>query len=264
MRNNIKLQVFIVLIITVFIASCSQDGDGNYNDGGYNSGVGGSMARFTISGDRMYTVDHRTLKMFDISTPENPRYMSSKDQDLNIGIETIFTKDTLLFIGSQTGMIIYNIKQPDFPQYLSEVQHIRSCDPVVAQGNYAYVTLNSASVWCGRNSNVLQIYDVSNPRLPLMIRELQGFKSPKGLGIDGNKLFVCDSDRGVKIFDVSDPNNPQWIDDFDHIPEARNIQAYDVIPLNELLLMIGSDGLYQFDYSGDKLAFLSKIQVNRQ
>ena len=136
MKNKIY---YIFLLTGMLFISCS--GDDSYYNG--DSGQGGSMARFTIKGDYLYTVDHQTLKTFDISSAESPEYLKNKDQYLDFGVETIFTMDTLLFIGSRTGMYIYNITRPDFPQQMSYTPHITSCDPVVASGNYAYVTFYS-------------------------------------------------------------------------------------------------------------------------
>ncbi|MDR2129811.1 MAG: hypothetical protein LBP56_01355 [Odoribacteraceae bacterium] len=251
--------------VALLAAACSKDssspGSGGYADGGGSgSGIGGSMARFTVHGDHLYTVENDKMKVFDISIPDKPYRLPSKDQTLDAGAETIFTLDTLLFIGSQSGMYIYNISRPEFPVRLSLTLHIKSCDPVVASGKYAYVTLNSNSSWCGRTSNLLQVYDISDPRSPSKVTELP-LEGPRGLGIAGDTLFVCDN--GIKVYDVRNPRTPTWIDDLDHIREIAGIRAYDVIPLEKTLLVIGEDGLYQLDHTGPRLTFISKIAVKR-
>jgi hypothetical protein len=248
--------LYAAFVCLVLLTSCMSGDASSTSDGG--SGQGGSMARFTINGDYMYTVDQRTLKLFDISDAAHPNYLERKDQNLDFGIETIFSMDTLLFIGSQDGMYIYDVTRPEFPTQLSFVSHIRSCDPVVASGSYAYVTLNSEQTWCGNTSNVLNIYDISNLSNPVL-KVSESLNSPKGLGVDGNKLFVCDARLGVKVYDVSDPLHPLWIDDWSHQQETANAKAYDVIPVNGLLLVTTDGGLYQFDYTGEKLHFVSKI-----
>lgn len=266
-KNSIyySLSAFGALIILLIIG-CSGDGTTSGSDQNASSGgKGGSMARFTISGDHLYTVDDSNLKTFSLANASQPRYLKEKDKNVGFGIETIFTMDTLLLIGAQDGMHIYNIKRPEFPQFLSTTTHIRSCDPVVASGNYAYVTLNSKNVGCGRGSNVLQVYDISDPRTPQLVKEERDLIGPYGLGVDGNKLFVCDN--GLKIYDVSNPTSPILMNDLSTVPEASGINAYDVIPLNGVLLLTGKDGFYQFAYSTADdtdfgLRFLSKIAVN--
>lgn len=252
----------IGILLILPVVSCEKDTYlGNASS---ESGKGGSMARFTISGDYLYTVDGERLKTFSVENASQPRYLKEKEQVVGFGIETIFTLDTLLLIGAQDGMHIYNIKRPEFPQFMSTTTHIRSCDPVVASGNYAYVTLNSNNVGCARGTNVLQIYDISDPHSPDMSVEVRGFTGPRGLGVDGNKLFICDN--GLKVFDITNPIDPIWKADLSKIPEASGIDAYDVITLNGILLLTGKNGFYQFAYSTDSdtdfdLRFLSKITV---
>jgi hypothetical protein len=241
--------------------SCSQDlGSSDFGGGGSSSeGKGGSMARFCISGDILFTVDQNSLKSFDISNPEDPNFLAGRTQNLDFGIETIFPMDSLLFIGSQTGMHIFRISSRGLPQYLSTASDIFSCDPVVAQGNYAYVTLNSANVRCGRTSNILQIYDITDIKQPQLVDEVLGFASPMGLGIDGNKLFICDN--GLRVYDITNRTSPEWIDDIYSAGIYNLSDAYDVIPLDGLLILVASSGIYQLDYTGESLELLSKIEV---
>jgi hypothetical protein len=267
--KTIQQILFIALAPVLLMAGCGTDsgsgsGESAIGNSGASSGQGGSMARFTIAGDYMYTVDNSTLKMFDLSDAAQPLFLERKTQNLGQNIETIFNMDTLLFIGSQDGMYIYNIKRPQFPEYLSNVSHIRSCDPVVASGHYAYVTLNTDGVWCGNTMNGLFIYDISNVRNPMEIYSSADFDSPKGLGVDGDRLFVCEAVKGVQVFDISNPARPVWIDDLSYIEQARGLRTYDVIPLNGLLLTSTDRGLFQFDYSGEKIQFVSKITIQNR
>ena len=46
---------------------------------------------------------------------------------------------------------------------------------------------------------------------------------------------------------------------------TQNIHSYDVIPFRNVAIVVGSDGLYQYDYSDPKnLKLLSKIAVEKQ
>jgi len=254
MKNSLFLT-----IIAFCIVSCSME-KGSLDLGGAN-GKGGSMARFAIKGDILYTVSTDSLKLFNIEDAANPKYAPERDLRIGFDIETIFPMDTLLFIGSRRGMYVYDITEPRFPLLLSEVQHIRSCDPVVAQGNYAYVTLNTNFNSCGRApNNVLNIYDISNLTNPIL-KKTVSLNGPTGLGVDGSKLFVCD--RGLKVFNISDPINIRQIDDLADIDEVDVRSAYDVIPVDGLLILVAKEGLFQFDYTGDRLRFVSKIEIKK-
>ncbi len=250
-------KILYLILLAVVATSCAADSG---SDSGSSEGKGGSMARFAIKNDILYTVSVDTLKLFDISDPANPKYSPERDLRAGFDIETVFPMNDMLFIGSRSGMYVYDISMPKFPTLLSEVRHIRSCDPVVAQGNYAYVTLNTNFSSCGNSTNnVLDIYDISNPVDPILKRTLS-LNGPKGLGIDGNKLFVCD--KGLKVFNVSDPLNIRQIDDLAEIDEVNIRSSYDVIPVDGLLILVATEGLYQFDYTGEKLKFVSKIEIN--
>jgi hypothetical protein len=237
---------------------------GSYDtgNGGFSEGKGGSMARFCIAGDVLFTVDNSNLKTFNISDPKDPVFYADRTQNLGFGIETIFLMDSLLFIGSETGMHIYRVSDRLIPQYLSTTTHILSCDPVVAQGNYAYITLNSGNIRCGRNTNVLQIYDITDLQNPEFIREIAGFTSPRGLGIDGDKLFICD--KGMRVYDITNRTSPEWVDDL-HSAGIHDIyEPYDVIPVNGKLILVASSGIYQLDYTGESLRLLSKIEITQE
>lgn len=204
-----------------------------------NNGVGGSLARFAIVDDYLYTVSNSNLKVFDISQAPLPRQV--QDVKLGLNIETIFPYKNMLFIGSRTGMHIYDNTNPLQPVFVSQYQHVESCDPVVVQGNYAYVTLRSGTP-CRFGSNLLDVIDISNPRSPSPVQSIP-MLNPHGLGIDGDVLFVCEGEHGLKVFDATNPARlveKQFI---------KGIRTYDVIPRNKVLLVVGRDGLMQYDYS---------------
>jgi hypothetical protein len=216
-------------------------------------GVGGSMARFTISNNFLYTIDQYNLKTFDIDELSQPLLVS--DQGIGWGVETVFLYQDKLFFGTQTGMIIYDLSSPSKPTYLSSYNHIRSCDPVVVEGNYAYVTLRAGNL-CGEATSQLDVINISNITNPLH-EESYPMQEPYGLGIDNTTLFVCDGEAGLKVYNASNPKNLVKITGF------PDVNAFDVIPLNGILMMIGKDGLYQYDYTGpENMSLLSYIAIN--
>jgi hypothetical protein len=84
--------------------------------------------------------------------------------------------------------------------------------------------------------------------------------NPHGLGIDGNTLFICDGNDGLKAFDITDVNR---IDEHMLIHD-QDINATDVIPFENVLMMIGTGGIYQYDYSNPQnITLLSTLPVNQ-
>ncbi len=239
------------------------DADMNFNKtsttgGASNSmsvGVGGSMARFSIYSDFLYTVDSYRLKTFDIGDLTHPLLIS--DNSIGWGIETVFQYQNKLFFGTQTGMLIYSLSNPQSPVYVSTYNHLKSCDPVVVEGNYAYVTLRSGNL-CGEATSMLEVINVSDFTNPKW-EESYPMQEPYGLGIDNKTLFVCDGEAGLKVYNAEDPKNLIKIASF------ADVNAFDVIPFNGILMMIGKEGLYQYDYSGPaNMNLLSYIPIVSQ
>ncbi|SDS25152.1 hypothetical protein [Gramella sp. MAR_2010_147] len=221
-------------------------------DGGGNSGTGGSMARFSLNDDHLYVADESSLSTFDISTPSSPDLL--KNEYVGWQVETIFNYENHLYLGSSTGMYIYTIEDPANPQQKSFLQHVRGCDPVVVKDNYAYVTIRGGNA-CGQNMNQLDVVDVSDKSNPKLVNSYE-MTNPYGLGVKDNWLFVCDGNAGLKIFGIEETPNLKYIDQF------SNINTYDVIPLDERLLMVGDNILYQYSYKGNEINLISSFTLN--
>ncbi|MFC2096279.1 LVIVD repeat-containing protein [Bacteroidota bacterium] len=237
-----------------YMLSSYSNGTAGHSSGATSFGVGGSMARFTAIENVLYTVDSYTLKVIDIETVDD--FYLIKSLSIGWNIETLFPTGDHLFIGSQSGMLIYDISNPYNPTYVSDYWHITSCDPVVVEGDYAYVTLRSGN-WCGETVDQLDVIDISNLAEPTLVRSYN-MTEPYGLGIDNSTLFICDGSAGLKIYDASDVMH---ITD-NIIATFPSIETYDVIPLNGVLMLIGDDGLYQYDYSDlTDIQLLSTISI---
>ncbi|NHF61484.1 hypothetical protein FK220_019180 [Flavobacteriaceae bacterium TP-CH-4] len=217
-----------------------------------DTGQGGSLARFKIVGDYLYAIESFSINVFDISNLDEPKILD--EVYTNGVIETIFNQGDILFLGGTQGMYIYDITSPETPSYVSEFVHGTACDPVVVDGNFAYVTLRGGNA-CGGIESGLYIIDVTNLADP-KLRKFYGLKEPYGLGIKDEKLFICDGSAGLKVYDKSDVDNLRLLNHFE------NIITYDVIPLQNSLLMIGDNVLYQYEYLEDQIQLLSTFDLN--
>jgi hypothetical protein len=216
------------------------------------SGRGGSMARFAIVDDYLYTVDYNQLYVFEVDDPTQPRFVGRVD--VGWGIETIFPYDQYLFIGGQNGMFIYSRSDPANPHYVSTFQHVRACDPVVVADTLAYVTLRGGTR-CGTVVSALHIVtvaDLFNPKL------LVSYPLPQPMGLDvrDNIVYVCDDNAGVFILDTTDP---------DRIRELARITekpGYDTILRNDLLIVVGESSVSLYNVARPDMPFLvGRFQV---
>lgn len=252
---------FTLISISLLAWGCSDSGSNDLAPAGFEgnsevpAGQGGSLARFAVLGDNLYAVNWNTLNTFDISNPQKPVYQSNTQ--IGAGIETIFIRsvDSIIFIGSQTGMYIYEAKNPRSPRILSFYDHFQACDPVVANMDYAFVTLNDdANFGCARGVNQLEIINIKNLTQPF-VEKVYPMTQPRGLGIDDSLLFVCDD--GLKVFDFNSPQNLTSL-------SKHDISATDVIPNVgnfDIIYVIGEEGLYQYQYQGAQLELLSIIPL---
>lgn len=221
------------------------------------SGKAGSMARFAIKDNHFYIVLPKMLKVYSISGT-NVNEVNSLDiaDGFSREAQTIFPYGDMLFIGANNGMMIYNAVNPESPTPVSDVSHLASCDPVVVQGRYAYVTLNNAvENPCEGYANQLEVIDIQNPASPVVTKVYQ-MAEPKGLGVDNGTLFVTDGKDGLHIFDA---NFPESLDQHE-IAKFGDMMGYDVIPFNNLLFFVGQDGIAEYDYTNPQnIQLLSKI-----
>jgi len=232
----------------------SMDGDvlGMTSNEAPTTGKGGSLARFKIVNSYLYAVDSHSIHIFDIKDLDQPSKLESVYAGFDI--ETIFNRNQFLFLGSMSGMFIYDISKPEAPQFVSEFRHGTACDPVVVDENYAYITLRSGNA-CGAFESSLQIVDITDIVNPVLKKSYK-MDGPYGLGLKNEKLFICDGDSGLKVYDKTDINNMVLLNHF------KNINTFDVIPLESHLLMIGKDVLQQYSYENNAIKLISTFNLN--
>jgi len=236
-----------------FAASCSNCASIATNISNSNSGgaTNGSMARFSIVNNYLYTVGYSTLSTFDIGQPYAPSFASTVQVDWHV--ETIYPLKDKLFVGTNNGMYMYDIQtSPSKPALLGSFTHVRGCDPVIADNNYAYITINDSSACLGFN-NELQIVNIQDLSNSFLVKSYQ-LTHPIGLSKDGNSLFICDGKDGLKIYNAADVSNLQLI------KQLKDAEVYDVIAANGLAIVSAKDGVYQYDYSDlNNIHLLSKF-----
>lgn len=221
--------------------------------GGGLTGTGGSLARFALHGDRLYALGGSQLKIFGLADGLHPELLRSRY--IGWDVETLFRDGNRLFVGARNGMYIFDVSEPDAPKQLAFTGHLYSCDPVVVQGNTAYVTLRKGSA-CRGGENELRVYDVTDSTQPQLIGTYP-MTGPWGLGVHDAWLFVADGKAGLRVFDTRDPRRLRPVG---VMPE---IHGYDVIPNQGVLVISAEDGLYQYDYRNGRLVGLSRLPIGK-
>ncbi|MEM9547017.1 MAG: hypothetical protein AAGA77_13635 [Bacteroidota bacterium] len=244
-----------------FLFSCADDSHLNTVT---NTGTNGSYTRMVIANNYMYKVSDEELTTYEITNPEE--IVEINRQNVGFLIESFFHLEGILFIGSGEALHIFEIDASGIPERRSRTDYtdfaddLTPCDPVVSDGTYAYVTLSSVvdnSDPCGRQIvlNELRIYDVTDLTNPIQVNAVNMI-NPKGLAYDQDLLFVCENDGGLKVFDKSD------VTDLHLIHHFEDINTFDVIAKNGLLIVIGQGAIYQFNYTSiSDMSLISKLDL---
>ena len=219
-------------------------------------GQGGSLARFTINNGTLYAVDQQSLRTFSLEKPAEPTFVTTTV--LGWDIETVFPYKDQLYIGSTTGMHIYDVTDPLRPQHLSTLDHAQGCDPVVVQDDVAYVTMWGGSD-CGSQTDQLIVVDVSDPRSPVELQTTP-MEQSHGLGVKDDRLYLCSGTLGLQVFALREDGRLG-----DLLLTAPGFNAKDIIvrPDRPELIVFGWEqaGIRQYDYSDTEIVAVSHFSV---
>ena len=162
--NKYTIVQYMAVCVALLFSACDESTSSNdaqadssqpNTSGTSDTGKGGSTSRFTIIDDFLYVVQGQesvngrsTIKSFDIAA-DDPVLI--EEVSIFDEVETVFpyqlNGQKMLLIGAQGAMYIYPIGMEGkiMTEQQAQLSHARSCDPVVAHGNYAYVTLRQST-----------------------------------------------------------------------------------------------------------------------
>lgn len=251
------MKKLLFLLVTILIFSCSQD------SGDIQPVINGSYSKMLTVGNYLYAINKTELSTYNIENPSIPVFVDK--QDVGFNIENVYHNLGVLFIGSETALHIFEINTKGVPIRKSETSYFRSegitsCDPVISDGNLAYVTLSTASFGSSRcrrtvQINELRIYDIENINSPVLLSTTH-MEGPKGIALKDKYLFVCEDYAGLKIVDVSNPSEPVIIS------KLEGFRSYDVIVKNDILMIVCPTEIRQYDFSDiENIEFLSSLKL---
>ena len=227
--------------------------------------VAGSYTRVLAVGDFLYAVDTRSVITYDVSDRDDP--VEVDRTDVGLAVETIYHLNGNLFIGSREGMFTYTIAEDGHPvrrgqfDYSLVTGDVQPCDPVVADASTAYATLYTSGEAnaCGWREDIqtLVVMDIRDLDRPSLITTYD-VRTPRGLSLDGDVLFVCNDRSGFTVYDVSDPR------DIRELAREPDVMAWDAIADDGHLIVVGTDEVVQYDYSSPtRLVELSRLPYSR-
>jgi len=187
-----------------------------------------------IQGDYAYT-GSKGFRVFDVSDKSHPVQVGYTDTDASHvkvnGDKAVYCQD----LSSQNKVFIMDISDPTNPTELGHYQAPVMTQDLDLKGNYAFV----ACWWDG-----IRIIDYSDPENPVLANHLMGWVNGAipgeefiycgTLDVEGDYLYAVDygpfpedDSKGLYIFDISDPANPELVTRYTDIDEGtfRDIEV---------------------------------------
>lgn len=191
-----------------------------------------ALKRIAVGGPRALAAGRDGgLYLLDISRPEFPDLLAilpapSRHDGYHLGAEgaCVLSAGRLLTYELRAGRPRLGNEGLDFGQGVNLGGQRR----VFIEGKTAYV----ADWFSG-----LHLYDIADPRRPLLLSSFHTEGSPKGVVVRDGYAYVADDDHGLQILDVRDPRRPLRIADL-----ATPGLAYSPVLDGELLYLASHRG----------------------
>jgi hypothetical protein len=165
-------------------------------------------------GDFAYGVDptSNTLRVFDMSDPENPLLAGSEVMGFSsaygIALTTESAKTQFAFVGGTNdgeGVNIVDISEPTAPSLLTTIPLPYDHGGFDIEGNYLYIPAQYGEV---------EIYDISNPFVPILVDSLEFIYSVRFVEVVDDRMYIgrlSTNQTRMWIYDVSDPHNAAYL-----------------------------------------------------
>jgi hypothetical protein len=169
------------------------------------------------------------LAIYDIADPQNIR----KVGELTVSGEVI--SEQLALVGNYAYVValeefsgggydiklrIVDVSDPTRPREVGQYAPTgKKVYAVIVGNNYAYVGVS------GSGGSALHVLNISNPANPQFVREITNVDDLEGDGgtVAGNRLYLVHGTKGISIWDISQPDNPQRLGSLDTPGVARSV-----------------------------------------
>ena len=142
--------------------------------------------------------DHEGLKIVNVTRKNKPYLIGRHD---TAAARDVFVKDDIAYVAdTHKGLKLFDVSAPERPERIARVDTPGFAWGVFVEDDFAYVA----------DHNIFQVIDLSDP--------LNGFIAgsvaipggwAKRVVKSGNHAYVPSSGKGLRIIDVSDPENPR-------------------------------------------------------
>ncbi len=224
----------------------------------------GAGARMLVRrGDRLYVPAGGQLMIFDISDRFQPTLLSETRQSMT-GMDV---SGTFVILSTHTdGLQIIDASDPTQPITVGAfpLQTAHGSDVIVRDG-LAYFAVSRMSRPRRGDPAGLYIIDISQPDAPTLVSIIDRLRldaGPRtetwfnGMGLHRGVVYLDERERGVELYDVSNPARPRFFDapgSFVNVPSAfdADLAYFGSFPLGLRIFDISTCGRCAADLDGD-------------
>jgi len=171
------------------------------------------------TGNVVYITTHRGVAIVNISNPSNPNFTGyiSGTQGNQYVLEDMDISENILAVSAHTdGVFFYDISNPANPTLISTI-------PAV---NAWTVRFYENLVYIG-DGDYIRIVDITNIQNPIEIFGWVTGSAVKDLSIDNGVLYAALGSDGVTIYDLSNPELPNFLANHNTTGLANRIQMFN-------------------------------------
>lgn len=203
-------------------------------------------------GDRVYASGER-LWVVDLDDPARPQVSG----DMTVaGYRTVATGQVLYMAGSEQGLVVMDISNPDAPLVLTRIPtsplvDIRQAggflyvlesgqglriydlddpeDPaprgfVAVPTQLSYLAVQGTYAYVADGTANLTVVDITNPDAPAVVQTHPGVFEE--IEIANGRLYACAGDGGFRVYDLANPEIPSLIGSLPMPGTCRNLDVY--------------------------------------
>ena len=124
---------------------------------------------------------------------------------------------------SPTGLYVFDLSVPGEPAPVGILHAPGSPRAIEVQREEGA----PSGILAGAGGGLLQIYDATNPAMPVKAATFETPGRPVRVAMAGSLIYVADSQAGVTIVDISNPSAPMAAGTFQTDAPAQDIAATD-------------------------------------
>ena len=188
------------------------------------------------NGNYAYFTSSNGLYVVNISNPSNPQNLGAVSGTSNINLENLDLQGDMLAVAAhESGVKLFDISNPSSPVITA----------TISSDNAWAVELDEGYLYIADEDKIL-IYNILN--LNSSIQEMFMTNAVKDLLIDNGFLYVALGSNGVDIYNLSDPEDPQYLDNYNTTTLAIRLATFST-----KLAVTDWDDIEILDYDGTAL-----------